>query len=154
MAESKPSFFASLRDLFAACREFAIVAFIVLLFVKPVLIRAALQNAGIKTFGGIEFWDQALEDGDAAVTADNTIKHLQQKLDSIANELSAEGNAAAQKVQESVAELKVESDQARSQLQSRIEEQVSVLEKAPPAYRMKTSDKLERIQSYRNEIER
>ena len=137
MAETKPSVFTSLRDLFAACREFAIVALIVLFVARPTLVRQMLQNAGIKTFGGIEFWDQASKDADAAVAADATIAHLEQEIVRIAEKLKATNGDEAQNVLESVTKLKAESSQTREQLMSRIQEQATILKSAPARYRTK-----------------
>ena len=151
MANSHPGFFSSVRDFFAAGREFAIVAFIVLLLFKPEVIRNALQNAGIKNFGGIEFWDQAVADSDTAIDADITIKHLQEELDEIAGKLDGANQVTPEKLKETLTKLREESDETREKLQSRISQQATFLESAPVEFRMRTGDKLQKIQSYRAE---
>ncbi|TWT79197.1 hypothetical protein CA13_05950 [Planctomycetes bacterium CA13] len=66
MADSTPTKYATLRDGFAATRELIIVLAMLALLVTPETVRDILNDAGIRSFAGVEFDEETLQDVEQA----------------------------------------------------------------------------------------
>ncbi|WP_040765364.1 twin-arginine translocase TatA/TatE family subunit [Novipirellula maiorica] len=77
MSDSPLSKYASIRDGFAAIRELIIVLAMLALLFAPSAIREILSDAGIRSFAGVEFDEQTL---DEVETAHSRVAELEQQL--------------------------------------------------------------------------
>lgn len=68
MSESPPTKLASMRDGFAAIRELIIVLAMLALLLTPATVRQVLNDAGIRSFAGVEFNEETLEEVEQAGT--------------------------------------------------------------------------------------
>ncbi|EMB18566.1 hypothetical protein [Rhodopirellula europaea] len=88
MDEPTPSTFASVRDGFAAIRELILVLAMLALFLTPTTVREILQDAGIRSFAGVEFDEKTLTEVENAesrvIELENQLALAQSQLESIA----------------------------------------------------------------------
>ncbi|GAA5507665.1 hypothetical protein [Novipirellula caenicola] len=77
MSDSNSSKYASIRDGFAAIRELIIVMAMLALLFAPATIREILSDAGIRSFAGVEFDEQTL---DEVESAHSRVAELEQQL--------------------------------------------------------------------------
>ncbi len=77
MSESIPNKYASIRDGFAAIRELIIVLAMLALLFAPATIREILSDAGIRSFAGVEFDEETL---DEVESAHSRVAELEQQL--------------------------------------------------------------------------
>ncbi|MCC9658198.1 hypothetical protein [Rhodopirellula halodulae] len=88
MEEPQTSSFASVRDGFAAIRELILVLAMLALFLTPSTVREVLQDAGIRSFAGVEFDETTLAEVENAEARVNELEQqlalAQSQLESIA----------------------------------------------------------------------
>jgi len=88
MSDSIVSRFASIRDGFAAIREIILVLAMLALLFTPTTVRQVLQDAGIRSFAGVEFDEETLVEvenaGDRVAELEEQLVAAKTQLESIA----------------------------------------------------------------------
>ncbi|MCM2374882.1 hypothetical protein [Aporhodopirellula aestuarii] len=89
MSDPAATKFASIRDALAAIREMILVLALLALLLTPTTVRQVLQDAGIRSFAGVEFDEETLVEvenaGDRVAELEQQLLAAQTQLESIAN---------------------------------------------------------------------
>lgn len=89
MSDPAANKFASVRDGFAAIREIILVIALLALLFTPTTVREILQDAGIRSFAGVEFDEETLVEvenaGDRVAELEKQLLAAQTQLETIAN---------------------------------------------------------------------
>ncbi|MBB3208151.1 hypothetical protein FHS27_003978 [Rhodopirellula rubra] len=89
MSDPAANKFASVRDGFAAIREIILVIALLALLFTPTTVREILQDAGIRSFAGVEFDEETLVEvenaGDRFAELEKQLLAAQTQLETIAN---------------------------------------------------------------------
>ena len=92
MTEPAASKYSSLRDGFAAIREMILVLAMLALLFTPTKVRSVLNDAGIRSFAGVEFDEETL---DEVEEAGSRVAELEQQLALVQQQLGSMSQSSA-----------------------------------------------------------
>ena len=129
MSDSIPSKYASIRDGFAAIRELIIVLAMLALLFAPATIREILNDAGVRSFAGVEFDEQTLDEVESAhsrvAELEQQLAVAQQQLTSISQSSAVRADPRFGTVSKMIADAQQYASQTETDLREAKDKQVS-----------------------------
>jgi hypothetical protein len=143
MSEPVPSKYASLRDGFGALRELIIVVCLLALFFTPTTVRRVLDDAGIRSFAGVEFDDRTLDEvekaGARVAELEQQLVLAQEQLNSMATSPNIQADPRFGTVSKILANAQMNAAETGTSLEEAKEKQVELWMRAGKPTRERTS---------------
>jgi len=143
MSDPVPSKYASYRDALAAVRELIIVIALLALLFTPQMVRQVLDEAGIRSFAGVEFNEKTLDEVEAAgtrvVELEQQLTMAQQQLSAMAQSSSIRADPRFGSVSRILADAQKKAAETEDNLREARDEQIDLRKRSGKAPRDRVS---------------